>query len=232
MKEPIYRILVVDDEPEIRRFLRASLRSHQHDVFEADSGLKAIAAVQEHHPDLMILDLGLPDVDGVEVTRRLREWSQVPIIVLSVRDREADKIEALNAGADDYLTKPFGIGELLARINGVMRRVTLPYTLETFTVGDLCVDLVRHQVTLSGMEIALTPTEFELLKVLIQNAGRVVTHQQLIHKVWGTFYEDESRLLRVNISNLRRKIEPNPNQPYYILTELGVGYRLRDPAAG
>ncbi len=231
MSEANYRILIVDDEPEIRRFLRASLRSHQHEVFEADSGITALTAVQEHHPDLMILDLGLPDLDGVEVTRRLREWSQVPIIILSVRDREADKIEALNAGADDYLTKPFGIGELLARIRGVMRRVNTSISEETFTAGDLCVDLARRQVTLSGNEIALTPTEFDLLKVLIQNAGRVVTHRQLIHKVWGTFYEDESRLLRVNISNLRRKIEPNPNQPFFILTELGVGYRLRDPTS-
>ncbi len=228
MKEQKYRILVVDDEPEIRRFLRASLRSHQHEVFEADAGIKAIAAVQEHHPDLMILDLGLPDIDGVEVTRRLREWSQIPIIILSVRDREADKIEALNTGADDYLTKPFGIGELMARISGVMRRVNTPNAQEVFRAGELCVDLSRRQVTVSGTEIALTPTEFELLKILVQNAGRVITHRQLIHQVWGTFYEDESRLLRVNISNLRRKIEPNPNQPFYILTELGVGYRLRD----
>ena len=229
MKETSYRILIVDDEPDIRRFLRASLRSHQHEVFEADTGSAALASVTEFHPDLMILDLGLPDMDGVEVTRRLRDWNQVPIIILSVRDREADKIEALNAGADDYLTKPFGIGELLARSRGVMRRVNIPDAQESYTAGDLCVDLARHQVTVSGKEIALTPTEFDLLKVLIQNAGRVVTHRQLIHKVWGTFYEDESRLLRVNISNLRRKIEPNPNQPFYILTELGVGYRLRDP---
>jgi two-component system KDP operon response regulator KdpE len=228
VKESSYRILIVDDEPEIRRFLRASLRIHRHEVFEVDSGMKAIAAASEQHPDLIILDLGLPDLDGVEVTRQLRAWNQVPIIILSVRDRETDKIEALNAGADDYLTKPFGIGELLARINGVMRRVNTPQTQEIFKAGELCVDVARHNVTLSGKEIPLTPNEFELLKVLIQNAGRVITHRQLIHKVWGAFYEDESRLLRVNISNLRRKIEPNPNQPFYILTELGVGYRLRD----
>ncbi len=227
MKTPSYRILVVDDEPEIRRFLRASLRSHQHEVLEAGSGASALSAVQEQHPDLMVLDLGLPDMDGVEVTRQLREWTQIPIIILSVRDRETDKIEALNTGADDYLTKPFGIGELMARINGVMRRVNQPASQETLRAGELCVDLPRHKVTLSGKEISLTPTEFELLKVLVQNAGRVITHRQLIHKVWGTYYEDESRLLRVNISNLRRKIEPNPNQPYYILTELGVGYRFK-----
>jgi two-component system KDP operon response regulator KdpE len=197
-------------------------------VFEADSGAGAISSLREFHPDLMILDLGLPDMDGIEVTRRLRDWSQVPIIILSVRDREADKIEALNAGADDYLTKPFGVGELLARLRGVMRRVNASGTEQLYTLGDLCMDLARHKVTLAGAEIPLTPTEFELLKVLMQNAGKVVTHRQLIHKVWGNFYEDESRLLRVNISNLRRKLEPNPNQPVYILTELGVGYRMRD----
>jgi two-component system KDP operon response regulator KdpE len=227
MEENGYRVLVVDDEPEIRRFLRASLKTHQHEVVEAENGASAIAAVREAHPDLMVLDLGLPDIDGVEVTRRVRAWNQLPIIILSVRNREADKIEALNAGADDYLTKPFGVGELLARIRVVMRRVGNVGTLPIYTVGDLIVDLDRHQVTLEAKEIDLTPTEFDILSILIQNAGKVVTQRQLIHKVWGPAYENESRLLRVNISNLRRKIEPNPNQPFYILTELGVGYRLK-----
>lgn len=227
MEENGYRVLVVDDEPEIRRFLRASLKTHQHEVVEAENGASAIAAVREAHPDLMVLDLGLPDIDGVEVTRRVRAWNQLPIIILSVRNREADKIEALNAGADDYLTKPFGVGELLARIRVVMRRVGNVGTLPIYTVGDLIVDLDRHQVTVEAKEIDLTPTEFDILRILIQNAGKVVTQRQLIHKVWGPAYENESRLLRVNISNLRRKIEPNPNQPFYILTELGVGYRLK-----
>jgi two-component system, OmpR family, KDP operon response regulator KdpE len=227
MEENGYRVLVVDDEPEIRRFLRASLKTHQHEVVEAENGASAIAAVREAHPDLMVLDLGLPDIDGVEVTRRVRAWNQLPIIILSVRNREADKIEALNAGADDYLTKPFGVGELLARIRVVMRRVGNVGTLPIYTVGDLIVDLDRHQVTVEAKEIDLTPTEFDILSILIQNAGKVVTQRQLIHKVWGPAYENESRLLRVNISNLRRKIEPNPNQPFYILTELGVGYRLK-----
>ena len=231
MAENGYRVLVVDDEPEIRRFLRASLKTHQHEVFEADNGASAIAAVREIQPDLVILDLGLPDmdgVDGVEVTRRVRAWSQVPIIILSVRSHEADKIEALNSGADDYVTKPFGVGELLARILVVMRRVGNTGTLPIYKVGELVVDLNHHQVTEAGKEIELTPTEFDILSILIQNAGKVVTQRQIIHKVWSMAYENESRLLRVNISNLRKKIEANPNQPTYILTELGIGYRLKE----
>jgi len=227
MNEKAFRVLVVDDEPEIRRFLRASLRTHQHEVFEADTGASALALVREARPDLLILDLGLPDIDGVEVTRKLRTWSQIPIIILSVRSREADKIEALNAGADDYLTKPFGVGELLARIRVVMRRVGNTGSLPVYQVGDLIVDLDRRVVTIATKEIDLTPTEFDILSLLIQNTGKVVTQRQIIHKVWGAAYENESRLLRVNISNLRRKIEPDSNQPCYILTELGVGYRLK-----
>jgi two-component system KDP operon response regulator KdpE len=222
------RILVVDDEPEIRRFLRASLRAKQYEVLEASNGTQALELMAQHQPDLMILDLGLPDIDGVEVTRRIREWSQIPIIILSVRDREKDKIEALDAGADDYLTKPFGVGELMARMRVVMRRIPSEAQESVFTVKGLKIDLSRHQVSLTDKEIPLTPTEFDLLRVLIQNAGKVITHRQLIQKVWGSGYEDESRLLRVNISNLRHKIEPDPNQPYYILTELGVGYRFRE----
>jgi two-component system, OmpR family, KDP operon response regulator KdpE len=222
-----YRILIVDDEPEIRRFLRASLKTHQHEVVEAENGTLAITQLRDHDPDLMILDLGLPDLDGVEVTRRVREWSQIPIIILSVRSREADKIEALNTGADDYLTKPFGVGELLMRIQVVMRRVGNIGRLPIYQVGDLVVNLDHHQVTRAGQEIDLTPIEFDIFSILIQNAGKVVPQKQLIQKVWGAGYEDDSRLLRVNISNLRRKIEPSPNQPYYILTELGIGYRLR-----
>jgi two-component system, OmpR family, KDP operon response regulator KdpE len=222
------RILVVDDEPEIRRFLRASLRAQQYEVLEASNGTQALEVMTQHQPDLMILDLGLPDIDGVEITRRIREWSQIPIIILSVRDRERDKIEALDVGADDYLTKPFGVGELIARMRVVMRRISTEAQEAVFSVKGLKIDLVRHQVSLADKDIPLTPTEFDLLRVLIQNAGKVITHRQLIQKVWGGGYEDESRLLRVNISNLRHKIEPDPNQPYYILTELGVGYRFRE----
>jgi len=228
MTENPYLILIVDDEPEIRQFLCASLKTHQHDVIEAHNGFIAIAQIREHHPDLVILDLGLPDIDGVEVTRRVREWDQTPIIILSVRSRESDKIEALNAGADDYLTKPFGVGELLARIQVVMRRVGNTGTRPVYQAGELMVDCNRRHVELAGKEIELTPTEFDILSILIQNAGKVVTQYHLIQKVWGTAYENESRLLRVNISNLRRKIECNPNRPSIILTELGVGYRLHD----
>ncbi len=228
MTEICYRVLVVDDEPEIRRFLRASLKTRQHEVLEAENGASAMAQIRQNHPDLLILDLGLPDLDGVEVTRRVREWSQIPIIILSVRGREVDKIEALNAGADDYLTKPFGVGELLTRIQAVMRRTGSAGTKPVYQAGDLQVDCNRRLVTLAGKEVELTPTEFEILSILAQNAGKVVTQRHLIQKIWGAVYENESRLLRVNISNLRHKIEPDSNQPSYILTELGVGYRLKD----
>jgi two-component system KDP operon response regulator KdpE len=221
------RVLVVDDEIEIRRFLRASLAAHGNTVFEAASGQEAIRMALNNRPDLVILDLGLPDMDGVEITRRIREWSRMPIIILSVRNQEQDKIEALDVGADDYLTKPFGVGEMLARIRVVMRRIVTPEGEPVYQVGDLSVDLAHHRVTIAGKEIILTPTEFDLLKVMAQNAGKVLTHRHLIHQVWGTGYEDEDRLLRVNIANLRRKIETNPSKPAYILTELGVGYRLK-----
>ncbi|NTV36461.1 MAG: response regulator [Anaerolineaceae bacterium] len=221
------RILVVDDEIEIRRFLRASLGSHGNTIFEAPGGQDALRMATDHRPDLVILDLGLPDMDGVEVTRRIREWSTMPIIILSVRNQEQVKIEALDAGADDYLTKPFGVGELLARIRVVMRRVVTPDGNPVYQVGELTIDLARHRVTVSSKEVVLTPTEFDLLKELAQNAGKVLTHRHLIHQVWGTVYEDEDRLLRVNIANLRKKIEVNPSKPEYLVTELGVGYRLR-----
>jgi two-component system, OmpR family, KDP operon response regulator KdpE len=228
MKDGGLRVLVVDDEAAIRRFLRASLSAHQHLVFEAETGSEALSQFAICRPDLVILDLGLPDMDGSEVTRRIRERSQVPIIILSVRDRESDKIIALDAGADDYLTKPFGTGELMARMRVVMRRGSRPGEEPVYIVGDLQIDLTRRKVSMSDKELTFTPTEFDLLRVLVQHAGRVVTHSQLIRQVWGAGYEEESSLLRVNISNIRRKIEPNPNQPNYILTELGVGYRLRE----
>jgi len=221
------RILVVDDEIEIRRFLRASLGMHGNTIFEATNGQDALRMVIDHRPDLMILDLGLPDLDGVEITRRIREWSRMPIIILSVRNQEQIKIEALDAGADDYLTKPFGVGELLARIRVVMRRVVTPEGDAEYQVGELVIDMARHKVSIAGKEVVLTPTEFDLLRTLTQNAGKVLTHRQLIHQVWGAAYEDEDRILRVNIANLRRKIEENPSHPRYILTELGVGYRLK-----
>lgn len=227
MSETNARVLVVDDEPAIRRFLRVSLSARGYAVFEADSGQAALAAVTSERPDLIILDLGLPDMDGVEVTRLLREWTRIPIIILSVRGREADKIAALDVGADDYLTKPFGVGELLARMRVALRRAAQSGAPPVFACGDLAVDLARRLVTLAGNEIQLTPTEYDLLRVLVTNAGKVLTHHQLLRQVWGLGYEQEMHMLRVNISNLRRKIEPDPSRPHYILTEPGVGYRLR-----
>jgi two-component system KDP operon response regulator KdpE len=227
MSETGPRLLVVDDEPAIRRFLRVSLSSQGYIVYEAESGQSALAGVTAHRPDLVILDLGLPDLDGIEVTRRIREWSPIPIIILSVRGQEADKIAALDAGADDYLTKPFGTGELLARLRVALRRVTAAGDEPVFTAGDLKVDLARRLVTMAGREVQLTPTEYDLLRVLASHAGKVLTHQHLLREVWGPGYDRETHMLRVNISNLRHKIEPDPARPRHIITEPGVGYRLR-----
>lgn len=224
------RVLVVDDERPIRRFLRVSLEAHDHTVFEATNGPEALTAVVTHRPDLIILDLGLPDIDGLEITRRLREWTRTPIIILSVREHESDKIAALDAGADDYLTKPFSVGELLARLRVALRHAAPPGDNPVFTTGDLMVDLARRLVTLAGREVQLTPTEYDLLKLLVAQAGKVLTHHQLLRQIWGMGYEEETHLLRVNISNLRRKLEPDPSRPTYILTEPGVGYRLHTEA--
>lgn len=224
------RILVVDDEHAIRRFLRSALTAHGYDITEAASGEEAVQTVTTARPDLVILDLGLPDIDGVEVIRRLREWtSHLPIIVLSVREREADKIAALDAGADDYLTKPFSVGELLARLRASLRRAAQPDEEPVFTVRELTVDLAHRRVTCGGEDVQLTPTEYDLLRVLVLHAGKVMTHRQLLDTVWGSGYQDAdaTHLLRVNISNLRHKLESNPTRPRYIVTEPGVGYRLR-----
>ncbi|NUM43171.1 MAG: response regulator transcription factor [Anaerolineales bacterium] len=220
-------IVIVDDERAIRRFLSTALTAHGHTVHEAANGQEALAAVVQHRPDLVILDLGLPDMDGIEVTRRLREWTEIPIIILSVREQETDKIAALDAGADDYLTKPFHAGELMARIRAALRRAVRPETTTTFTEGALAVDFTHRLVKVSGVEVKLTPTEYDLLRVLITHAGKVLTHQQLLRQVWGTGYESEYHMLRVNISNLRRKIEPDAARPSFILTEPGVGYRFK-----
>lgn len=227
MSEDGLRVLVVDDEPAIRRFLRASLAAHGYEIFEAATGEEALSDVIAHRPDLVILDLGLPDMDGIAVTQRLREWSKIPIIILSVREHEQDKIAALDAGADDYLTKPFGIGELLARIRTAIRRSSPESAVPVFSCGDLKVDLARRIVAVGNAEVQLTPTEYDLLRVLVSNAGKVLTHHQLLRQVWGVGYENETHMLRVNISNLRRKIESDPTRPRYVLTEPGVGYRLR-----
>ncbi len=228
MTEPALRVLIVDDDQAIRRFLRTSLGAHNYVVFEAATGQEALEAVIANKPDVLILDLGLPDLDGIEVTRKLREWSRLPIIILSVREHEDDKIAALDAGADDYLTKPFGVGELLARLRVALRHAGAPAEEEAvFAQGDLLVDLARRIVKARGREVQLTPTEYSLLRVLITHAGKVLTHHQLLREVWGPGYEDESHLLRVNISNLRGKLEAEPARPQHILTEPGVGYRFR-----
>ena len=227
MGETGQRVLVVDDENSIRRYLRAALSAQGFSVYEAASGGEALNAVVSDRPDLIILDLGLPDIDGIEVTRRLREWSKTPIIILSVREAENDKIAALDAGADDYLTKPFGTGELMARMRVAMRRLASISDEPILEVDNLKMDLSRRLVTVDEQEIALTPTEYDILRLLMQNAGKVLTHHQLLRQVWGTAYESEMHILRVNISNLRRKIEPDPARPHYLITEAGVGYRLR-----
>jgi two-component system KDP operon response regulator KdpE len=227
MNETGQRVLVVDDENAIRRYLRAALSAQGFAIFEAANGQEAISSVVSNHPDLIILDLGLPDFDGIEVTRRLREWSQTPIIILSVREAENDKIAALDAGADDYLTKPFSTGELMARMRVALRRMTHTPDEPVLQVDDLKMDLSRRLVTVGQKQVSLTPTEYEILRLLLQNAGKVLTHRQLLRQVWGTAYESEMHILRVNISNLRRKIEADPSRPHYLLTEPGVGYRIR-----
>ncbi len=227
MSEDGQRVLIVDDETSIRRYLRTALSAEGFTIFEATNGQEALSGVVLYHPDVIILDLGLPDIDGVEVTRRLREWSQTPIIILSVREAENDKVAALDAGADDYLTKPFGTGELMARIRVALRRLSGGSNEPVLEVDLLKMDLSRHLVTVGENEVSLTPTEYEILRLLLQNAGKVLTHHQLLRQVWGTAYESEMHILRVNISNLRRKIEPNPSRPHYLLTEPGVGYRIR-----
>jgi two-component system, OmpR family, KDP operon response regulator KdpE len=226
VEEKNLRILVVDDERPIRRFLNASL-SGAYTVLEAATGEEALTMAVTGHPDAILLDLGLPDMDGVDLTRRLREWTQIPIIVISVRDHEEDKITALDAGADDYLTKPFGVGELMARLRVILRRAIPADSAPVFRAEQLTVDLTLREVNVDGRDVNLTPTEYDILRVLIQNAGKVLTHQQLIHLVWGNNYEADSHLLRVNISNLRRKIEPDPSRPHFVMTEPGVGYRLK-----
>jgi two-component system, OmpR family, KDP operon response regulator KdpE len=228
MTEPSIRILIVDDEPQIRRFLRTSLGAHGYRVIEAARGQEALTLTTTERPELVLLDLGLPDMEGLEVIHRLREWSTVPIIVVSVRGQEAEKIEALDGGADDYVTKPFGMGELLARIRAALRhRLQADVEEPVFHAGGLTVDLVRRIVTVDGQEVKLTPKEYDLLRVLVAHAGKVITHQQMLREVWGPGSVYETHYLRVYIGQLRQKLEPDPAQPRYLLTESGVGYRLR-----
>lgn len=226
-------ILVVEDDPPILSFLRASLTTQGYRLLEVTRGQEAISQAASHVPDLMILDLGLPDIDGMVVLRNLRTWSSMPVVIVSARGQERAKVEALDAGADDYLTKPFGTGELLARIRVAFRhrnargRSAVPEQ-SIYEVSGLRVDLEARIVTVDGNEVHLTPTEFRLVALLIQNAGKILTHKFLLSEVWGPGSADRTQYLRVFMANLRRKIERDPADPRYLLTEVGVGYRLRD----
>ncbi len=219
------RVLVVDDEPAVRRFLKTSLASRGYEVKEAGTGQEAIEMITQSKPDVILLDLGLPDLDGLEVTKVLREWCSVPIIVLSVRDRESDKVAALDAGADDFLSKPFGLDELTARLRAALRRVQQTTDEPIVVTGNLRLDLANRQVTRAGQVVALTPTEYDILRVLARHHGKVVTHRKLIQEVWGHL-EQDLHTVRVNVSNLRRKVEDQPARPRLLVTEPGVGYRL------
>ncbi|MBZ0168898.1 Fis family transcriptional regulator [Candidatus Methylomirabilis lanthanidiphila] len=222
-------VVLIEDERPIRRFLRATLVSQGYRLFEAATGEEGLAEAAVRQPDVVILDLGLPDIDGLEVIRRLREWTAVPIIVLSARGQESDKIAALDAGADDYVSKPFGIGELLARMRAVLRHATRnpkEAANSTFVVGDLSVDLALRRVVVAEKEVHLTPIEYRLLTTLIHYAGKVVTQRQLLKEVWGPHQTEQPHYLRVYIAQLRCKLEADPARPRYLLTEPGVGYRL------
>jgi two-component system, OmpR family, KDP operon response regulator KdpE len=223
------RVLVVEDEAPMRRFLRATLESHGYEVVLAETAAEGIAMATQHQPDVLLLDLGLPDGDGLDLTKQIREWSQIPILVVSARGREADKVEALDAGADDYLTKPFGVNELLARLRVALRRSAgVDASSGVIVVGVLEVDVPRHVVRLRGEPVHLTPIEFRLLLVLAKHAGRVLTHRQILHEVWGPNAGSQNQYLRVYMTHLRRKLEEDPARPKLLLNEPGVGYRLRD----
>jgi two-component system KDP operon response regulator KdpE len=226
-------VLLVEDEPQMRRFLRASLTSHGFRLLEAATAAEAVTLATGHNPEIILLDLGLPDGDGIDLTRRLREWSRVPVLVISARGRESDKVEALDAGADDYLTKPFGVNELLARMRVALRHSqqhagAAPTPVLTF--GTLVIDLGRREVTVDGQETHLTPTEYRLLTLLAQNAGKVLTHRQILKEVWGPAYATQAHYVRVHMAELRKKIEPDPARPRWLVTEPGVGYRMKDSA--
>jgi len=225
--EPV--VLIIEDDAQIRRFLRVTLGNHGYRLFEATTGEAGIVEAATRQPDIVILDLGLPDIDGLDVIRRLREWTALPIIVLSARGQERDKIAALDAGADDYVSKPFGVGELLARMRAALRHAARSVDDtgdSTFSVGDLHVDLAKRQVIVAGQQVHLTPIEYRLLTMLIRHAGKVLTHRQLLIEVWGPPYAEQAHYLRVYMAQLRRKLERDPARPRYLLTEPGVGYRL------
>jgi two-component system KDP operon response regulator KdpE len=227
---PAPLILLIEDEPQMRRFLRTAVTTHDYRLVEAVTAKEGLAQAAARNPDVILLDLGLPDRDGLEVTRELREWTGTPIIVLSARGREQDKVAALDLGADDYLTKPFGVEELLARMRVALRHAALPPggpPEPIYESGGLRMDLAERRVWRQGEEVHLTPTEYKLLATLVRHAGKVLTHRQLLKEVWGTNYLNQSHYVRVYLAQLRQKIEPDPARPRLLLTEPGVGYRLR-----
>lgn len=224
--KPARTALIIDDEKQIRRLLRLALEGADHQVYEAATGQAGLSEIALRRPDVVLLDLGLPDMEGATVLRRLREWSDVPVLILSVRDDAEEKVAALDAGADDYVTKPFDTAELLARVRAAQRRSLTETGDPVFNSGSLCVDFSARQVKLNGVEIKLTPTEYSLLRVLVQNAGKVVTHRQLLRTVWGEKSESQAQYLRVYVTHLRKKLETDTSSPSLIKTETGIGYRL------
>lgn len=219
-------VLVVDDEPQIRRALGTNLRARGYDVVLAATGEEALTLAAERHPDVVILDLGLPGIDGIEVVRGLRGWATMPIVVLSVREGEADKVAALDAGADDYVTKPFGMNELLARLRAALRRAAPAEEQAVIVTDAFTIDLAAKRVTRDGAEVHLTPTEWHLVEMLVRHQGKLVSQRQLLQEVWGPQYETETNYLRVYLAQVRRKLEPDPSQPRYFITEPGMGYRF------
>ena len=220
------RVLVVDDEPQILRALGTNLRARGYDTDLVGSGEEALANAAAHVPDVVILDIGLPGIDGIEVVKRLRSWSGVPIIILSVREGELDKVAALDAGADDYVTKPFGMDELLARLRAAVRRAAPAVDDAVMTTADFSIDLAAKRVVRGEAEVHLTPTEWGLIEILVRNEGKLVSQRQLLQDVWGPAYEKETNYLRVYLAGLRRKLEPDPSRPRYFITEPGMGYRF------
>lgn len=230
MAEPLPVVLIIEDEPQMRLFLRTALESHECRPVEAATAREGLAQASGRNPDVILLDLGLPDGDGIDLTRTIREWSRTPIIVLSARGREQDKIAALDAGADDYLTKPFGVGELMARLRVALRHAAQPEGAGTdavFAAGDLRVDLGKRQVWVANAEVHLTPLQYKLLAALVRHAGQVLSHRRLLQEVWGPNVAEHTHYLRVYMAQLRHKLERDPARPRLLLTESGVGYRLK-----
>lgn len=220
------KILIVEDDPGIQKFIRAILENNGYDVLHSNTGSEALAMISSHCPDLLILDLGLPDMNGVSIIESCREWTQMPILVVSARTREDDKVEALDKGADDYLTKPFYAGELLARVRVALRHSRVTTSAGRYTAGELVIDYDRHLVTKGGTPVHLTQNEYKLLTLISRNSGRILTYNHIMKELWGPQAGDNNQILRVNMTNIRKKIEENPSNPKYIFTEAGIGYRM------